>query len=240
MRWVLLCLGVGSTALWSRRVRRLRVAGAARRAERAYVGFAALLCAGLLGGMGMQLVALRGDGLLDVRTALPLHLCSFSAVLAVPALCLRARPLADWLWLLGAPCALLALCFPAILPTSRPLLTAAGFYLLHSALLCAPLYLRLAQGLPLPGDPRGVLLGGLLLLACVAAFDRLTGCNYLFLLRAPAGTPLVALAARGPACYAAALTLLAMALTTVLSAGYARLEAQKAAPDVQVARDGMR
>ena len=206
MRWVVLCAWLAAT-VW-----------AGRRRSRA---FAWALCAGLAGGMGMQLAALAADGLLTLQTALPLHLCSFSAVVAIPALLLRARAACAWLWLLGAPCALLALLFPAVLRTSRPVLTELGFYQLHAALLCAPLYLRLAWRAPPPADPRGALLGGLALMAGVAAFDRWTGCNYLFLLRAPPGTPLAALAANGPAQYAASLAMAGMALTAALAAAWA-------------------
>ena len=318
MRWVFLCAWLLATLLAARRVRLWHARGNALRARRAYRRFAVALIGGMLSGMGAQLYALAKDGLLTLQTALPLHLCSFSAVAAGVALAAssmgqdlgvqatagvqgagvqgfvnaqgagareaaRASPaksagmqstpatalihtaitlpctgkghataawgqsteerhaaltrtLSAWLWLLGAPCALLALLFPAILPTSRPLLTAAGFYQLHAALLCAPVFLRLAHGVRLPIHPRGVLLAGLALMACVAGFDRATGCNYLFLLRAPAGTPLSAMAARGPTAYAVSLAVAGMALLTALSGAYARAErwAQKRRP----AREG--
>ncbi len=239
MRWFFLLFWLTATRAAARRVRRMRASGEIARAGRACAAFAWALRTALATGMGAQMAALARDGLLTLQTALPLHLCSFSAVVAMLALPSGAaaalptdgarllRLARDWLWLLGAPCALLALLFPAVRPTSLPWLTEAGFYQLHAALLCAPLYLRLAANAPLPTDPRPALLAGLLLTACVAGFDRATGCNYLFLLRAPQGTPLAAMAARGAPTYAAALAVSGMALTSALCAGCARIGARK-------------
>lgn len=182
---------------------------------------AVLLAAGLVCSMGSQLWLLHLDGRLSLQTGLPLHLCSFSAIICV-LLCIRfQRQLYHFVLLLGVPGALMALLFPAILPCSHPLLMKAAFMRLHM-LIPATAFFFHAQQKPLPEDPRhAFLLGnGLVLLAACA--NRLYGSNYLFLNAAPRGTPLALLIREGYAVYITGLEILCMLLMRLLCSLYFR------------------
>ena len=75
--------------------------------------------AGLAVSMAGQEVLLVQDGLWSLQTGLPLHLCGMMGLCSLPLLWLRPRGLLCFSLLLGAPCALLALCFPALWPSAR-------------------------------------------------------------------------------------------------------------------------
>ena len=182
------------------------------------------LCAGLAASMAGQLLLLQLDGRLTLETAAPLHLCALSGLLCLPMLLSRSQALYSWMCFLGAPCALLALLFPAVAHSSRQLLMNLAFFSLHALILCAALWRAMKE--PLPTDPRGVMVAANAWLVAVSAFNRFAGTNYLFLRSAPAGTPLQALAARGSGPYILALELLALLLLSALSALYEALNAQ--------------
>lgn len=147
--------------------------------------------------MAGQLLCLRADGLMNARTALPLHLCGFSGLLCLPAT-LGSEACARFLRRLGVMGALTALCFPAMLTASHPILTALCFYLLHAFILFFPLAAPKKNG-----GRSGALLIAALLLACAALTDAALGANYLFLRVIPTGTPFSFLAALSPALRAA-------------------------------------
>jgi len=180
-----------------------------------------VLSAALFLCMVCQLRLLWLDGLLNTQTALPLHLCSFSAIISI-LLCLRFQAdLYHFLLLLGLPGALLALLFPAVTPCSHPLLMRNAFFHLHVLIIAVTLYLK-AQEKPLPTNPKRVFLlgnGFLLLAACV---NRITGSNYMFLHAAPARTPLALLIVHGYDVYITALELLCMLLLQQLCHLYLR------------------
>ena len=117
------------------------------------------LCAGLAASMAGQLLLLQLDGRLTLETAAPLHLCALSGLLCLPMLLSRSQALYSWMCFLGAPCALLALLFPAVAHSSRQLLMNLAFFSLHALILCAALWRAMKE--PLPTDPR-VLLSGYL------------------------------------------------------------------------------
>jgi uncharacterized membrane protein YwaF len=144
-------------------------------------------------------------------------------VLSIPMLLFRSKGLYAFALLLGAPCALLALCFPAIADSAQPELMAASFFRLHVLIFWAPALLLL-RGFPLAVNPRPVLLGATGYMAFVSLFNAIFHTNYLFLRIAPAGTPLQWFARSGPAAYVASLMMLAMVAVSALAWGYGRLQ----------------
>lgn len=186
--------------LWST----LTVYGA-RRPGRLFVT-RALLGAGLALSMLSQLWLLRLDGLLSLATGLPLHLCGMMGVLSVPMLVFSPRWLCRFALLLGAPCAFLALCFPAVIASSAPITMSLAFNRLHALILCAA-FLCNAKEKPSPRDARASFLVGNGYLVLVAALNRVLNTNYLFLRAPPLGTPLEWFFARGNAFYLCALEL---------------------------------
>ena len=209
MQW-LQFLFWGALTLWaSRDPRRARI-------------WAYVLCAGLLISMATQMWLLWEIGQFSVSTAVPLHLCSIMGVLSIPMLLTRSKILYAAALLLGAPCALLALLFPAIAESARPQLMASSFFRLHVLIFWAPVLLML-RGFPLSLDPRPVLLAGVGYMALVALFNLLFHTNYLFLRLAPAGTPLEWMAEGGPVAYVASFVMIGMVVSSVLSWGYGRM-----------------
>lgn len=221
MQWLVL-VGV---LMWllpvCRRLKILRQMGQAARAARLYRRAAwghGLL---ILLAMAAQEGILALSGLLTWQNALPLHLCSLMGLIALPALLTRGW-LLHALFYAGVPGAMLALDFPAVLPTPWPHLTAFFFHLMHAGLAASAL-LPLADG----WRPRvwgAVQAGGFLLIAGAAAgvANALTGSNYLFLAGPVAGTPLMWLLGRGMAFYRLALAALA-AMVLALAAGMVAL-----------------
>ena len=176
---------------------------------------AVLLASGLAVSMGCQLYLLWLDDLLSLQTGLPLHLCSMMAVLCIPLCfgCFQAGY--SLLLLLGMPGALLALCFPAVVDSSHPLLMRMAFLRLHVLIVAVAVFLW-SQKKPLPEDPRRAFLLGNGFLLLVACINNLIGSNYLFLKAAPTGTPLAFLIRPGYGVYVASLELLCMLLMRFL------------------------
>ena len=139
------------------------------------------------------------------REALPLHLCSVSALcaLALPARGGQGR--LDFLGYLGMPGALLALVFPAPAVSRWQALLDASYYTTHALILVMPMCLMAAgrcvrQGRALP---LFFLMQGLALAAYVV--NLRLGTDYLFLMAPPAGTPLEIAYALGRPAYLLAL-----------------------------------
>ena len=214
MQWLLL-------ALWGAWV--WRAGRDAARARRAKMALGAAACA----SMGAQLLLLGRAGLLGVNTALPLHLCGAMGVLTVPMLWTQSRTLYALSLLLGAPCALLALLFPAVIDCPDPLWMRLAFDQLHVAIAVAPLLLW-RSGLPPPRDARCALLCLLTFLVIVCTVNRAAGTNYLFLRSPPQGTPLAFLARNGYAPYLLTLLALVLPATAALCALYQRLYVRRA------------
>ncbi len=176
--------------------------------------------------MGCELYLLHLDDQLSLQTALPLHLCSMSAVLCMLLCILYQQTAFDFVLLLGGPGALLALCFPAPLASSRPWLMNLAFMQLHVLIVSTAVFF-LAQQKPLPEDPRRAFLLGNGLMLTAALCNQLTGSNYLFLRAAPAGTPLAFLIRPGYGVYLASLEILCMVMMQQLSGLYRRLYLRK-------------
>ena len=98
------------------------------------------LSAGLAVSMAGQEALLVQDGLWSLQTGLPLHLCGMMGLCSLPLLWLRPRGLLCFALLLGAPCAFLALCFPAVIGCSRPFLMSLHFGRLHSLIFWAAVF----------------------------------------------------------------------------------------------------
>ena len=98
------------------------------------------LTAGLAVSMAGQEVLLVQDGLWSLQTGLPLHLCGMMGLCSLPLLWLRPRGLLCFSLLLGAPCALLALCFPAVIGCSRPFLMGLHFGRLHGLIVWSAVF----------------------------------------------------------------------------------------------------
>lgn len=209
MQWFQLFLWGALTVWASRDVKRAKI-------------WALVLSVGLFVSMATQLWLLHEVGKLTVNTAVPLHLCSMMAVISIPMLLLGSQRLYAFSLLLGAPCALLALLFPAIADCARPQVMAAAFFRLHVLILCAPLSLYL-RGFPLSLNPRPILLYATAYMALVSLFNALFNTNYLFLRLAPAGTPLEWLARQGKAGYVLSLEMIALLTLSTLSWLYAKI-----------------
>ena len=209
-----------------------------RRNPRTYRRFAWMLGLLIAGAMLIQEGVLLRAGLLTWATGLPLHLCSLMGVLTLPMLLTRCRTLVSAALYLGVPGAVLALVFPAVLPTPWPILTAAAFHTLHAGLACAPM-LPIALGWrPVPSDTLRA--GGILVLAGLIAMlvNPLCGGNYLFLAGPVAGTPLAWLGQWGLLPYRLLLGTLAIC-TLAAEAGITTLVRKGERPARTLPRDGM-
>lgn len=208
MQWILLMVWGGGVALCPKE--RLSLARHA-------------VAAGLIASMLTQEALLWADGMLNLQTGLPLHLCGLAGVLSIPLL-YRARGGAvhGLIAYLAAPAAAAVLFFPAVMQCSHPMLMGLAFFRLHVLVALVPFLLWRMQK-PLPVNPRGALVLGNGYLLAVEGVNTLLHTNYLFLRAAPAGTPLAWLMGRGKGVYVAALEVTAMALAACLAPLYRRL-----------------
>ena len=147
-----------------------------------------VLLAMLVGSMAVT------EGLLVIQgrwqEAIPLHLCSVSAIAAAGLACASKQFLLDFLWYLGMPGALLALLFPA--PASsicQPLLN-SSYLMTHALILAIPLF-KMAYGMrPQPGKTPQMMLSLIVLSGIAAGVNGILKTDFLFLSSPPAGTPL--------------------------------------------------
>ena len=122
---------------------------------------------------------------------LPLHLCSIAAYACMYHAARGGETIGELIYSSFAPGALSALLFPDWLgypPTSILFLSSFGIHMLICAYCCA----MLASGAHRPSARRLPRCLAVLLVyaAAVLCFDRAFGMNYLFLMAAPAGSPL--------------------------------------------------
>ena len=169
------------------------------------------LTAGLAVSMAGQEVLLVQDGLWSLQTGLPLHLCGMMGLCSLPLLWLRPRGLLCFSLLLGAPCALLALCFPAVIGCSRPFLMGLHFGRLHGLIVWSAVFALGENPKPLTlWEARKTILWASGYAWLVQLCNEWLPANYLFLRAVPTGTPLEWLAQRGWGYYLCSLWLLAM------------------------------
>ena len=125
-----------------------------------------------------------------IREAIPLHLCSVSALAAAVLAFMPVQPIVDYLWLLGMPGAILALVFPAPAVSRWQTAFTACYVLTHALIVLIGLSALAMGERPRAGRAPQVLLA--LQALAVAAFfaNRALGTDFLFLAAPPAGTPL--------------------------------------------------
>ena len=149
-----------------------------------------VLCTVLLSSVILTEVLLVVQG--RWREAIPLHLCSVSAIAALLFAFSFKQFFLDFLWYLGMPGAALALLFPA--PASsifQPLLN-ASYYVTHVLILLIPIC-RISLGMrPQKGKALQMMLLLLGLAVLAAAANKALGTDFLFLASPPAGSPLEA------------------------------------------------
>ncbi len=125
-----------------------------------------------------------------VLEALPLHLCSLSALAAVCLSVRRCAGLLDFLWYLGMPGALLALIFPAPAVSSWQGIFDFSYAVTHAMILVIPLLcVRMGERPRLGQTARMMMVLQIAALAASLANHKL-GTDFLFLAAPPAGTPL--------------------------------------------------
>lgn len=201
MQWIgLTAWGYAAAcAVWGLRTRRV--------SARAIRGAALAL---LLGSMGVTSALVLLEGMDWVQTLLPLHLCSACAMVCVFFYAHPTGWMFEFLFFVGMPGAALALCFPAVAVSRWQDAMNACFFLTHALVVFAPV-LHIAAG-ERPNPAHALRAYGVLVLyaAVVLAVNVLLGTNYLFLMAAPAGTPLMGLWKLGRGAYYAALALLAL------------------------------
>ncbi|GHU68487.1 hypothetical protein FACS1894184_10580 [Clostridia bacterium] len=163
----------------------------------------------------ITLVPLQGASVL--RNALPFHLCSFTVMLTIPMLWLRQERLFQFCWFLGMPAALTALIFPAVGYSPWPVLARWLFLTIHATITFAPLMLYATGTRPRRDGVWTTMLIGNAMMIGALIVNKALNANYMFLSKAPAGTPLTYLASNGKAAYLAALECIALLLTRGLS-----------------------
>ena len=164
------------------------------------------------------------------REAIPLHLCSLSALAALALSRGPRAPLLDFLWYLGMPGALLALLFPAPAISRWQTLLNLSYFVTHALILLLPACaIRMGEH-PRTGRTPAMMaaLQGIALAAFAA--NHLLGTDFLFLSAPPAGTPLEAVFTLGRGIYLLSLELLMLALCCLMDALCARLFPVSACP----------
>ena len=147
--------------------------------------------------MGGQLFLLWRMGSLTPQAALPLHLCSFNGVIALPVLLSKCSSGWEFMLFLGLPGALGALLFPCVVGCPWQGWMNLFFFGLHTLLVLAAL-LPLMVGMRPRRCPWGAFLWGNGLVAMAMAANQRFNGNFLFLQSAPEGTPLAFLHRWGP------------------------------------------
>ena len=132
------------------------------------------------------MLALQGR----IQEAVPLHLCSVSALAAAMLAFVPVPGSVDFLWLLGMPGAVLALVFPAPAVSRWQTLFTACYVLTHALIVLIGLSALAMREWPRAGRvPQ--MLTALQALAVTAFFaNRALGTDFLFLAAPPGGTPL--------------------------------------------------
>jgi hypothetical integral membrane protein (TIGR02206 family) len=151
----------------------------------------AALAAVLLGGVTAYLVAESQAGRLSAWDFLPFHLCDFAIFVAAFALVSKSRAASEVLWFWSLSGTVLAMVTPDVsgaFPEWRWLV----YFAMHGAVVVSAVVLVVGLGLrPRPGAPWRVFGWTLLYAAVVAAFDWVSGANFLYLRAKPAEpTPL--------------------------------------------------
>lgn len=133
----------------------------------------------------------------DLRTILPLHLCSMMVYVGAAALVTKRQPLYELLYFLGIGGAFQALMTPNLGRYGFPHIYFLSSFVSHGLILSAAVYLTVVEGLrPTLGSLRRAFVVGNLLLACAGVVNWLVGGNYMYVSHKPE-TPTI-LDALGP------------------------------------------
>ena len=161
------------------------------------------------------------NGEWSVRALLPLQLCSVAGYLSVAMLLTRSRRLYDYVYFLALGGGLPALLTPSPDGYGFPHFRFWEYFISHILIVCAPLYLALAEGYrPRRGSVARVIVAMNLYLAVVGLVNWLLGSNYLFLAHKPAGPTLFDLLGPWP-WYILSLEALGVAAVLLLYAPFA-------------------
>lgn len=192
-----------------------------RKRKRLPAALGMLLCASL--GVTLALLVLEGRW----REAIPLHLCSLSALAAVALAFSPRQALLDFLWYLGMPGAALALVFPAPAVSACQALLDASYVATHALILVIP-SLCMARGMRPRRGRCAAMMGTLLCIAVIAGtVNRRLGTDFLFLAAPPAGTPLEAVFEAGYPVYLAFLFAMMLLLCRIMDALAGRLQKEE-------------
>lgn len=143
-------------------------------------------------GLALSLSVTLGLLVLEGRwqEALPLHLCSVSALCALMLAFSFRQPLLDFLWYLGMPGAVLALLFPAPALSRWQHLLNLSYVVTHALILIIPAACMLRGAAPRSGRASKMMLALTALALAAVMANRQLGTDFLFLSAPPAGTPL--------------------------------------------------
>ena len=168
----------------------------------------------LMGSMAVTIVLVVLEG--DWKQAIPLHLCSISALFALRLCFCCNRTALDFLWYIGMPAALLALIFPAPALSRWQTLLNVSYYTTHVMIICIPV-LRIMAGMRVRGGRAPQMLM-ILICAALAAFfvNRMLGTDFMFLMSPPSGTPLEAVFQAGYPLYILTLMLLVLLAAAIM------------------------
>lgn len=168
----------------------------------------------LLFSMGVTVTLLGLEG--RWYEAIPLHLCSVSALLAYALSRRESQRILDFLFYLGMPGALLALLFPAPAVSRWQGLLNGSYVTTHALILLVPL-LAMARGERPRAHRAAAMMVRINALALIAGHvNRALGTDFLFLSAPPAGTPLEAVFAKGYGVYLLCLEGMMLALCLVM------------------------
>lgn len=157
------------------------------------------------------------------REAIPLHLCSLSALAALILSVGPRAPLLDFLWYLGMPGALLALLFPAPAVSRWQTLLNLSYFSTHALILLLPAWAICMGERPRAGRTLPMMAALQIIALAAGTANHLLGTDFLFLAAPPAGTPLEAVFARGYGIYLLFLEAMMLALCSLMDALCARL-----------------
>lgn len=157
------------------------------------------------------------------REAIPLHLCSLSALAALILSVGPRAPLLDFLWYLGMPGALLALLFPAPAVSRWQTLLNLSYFSTHALILLLPAWAICMGERPRAGRTLPMMAALQIIALAAGTANHLLGTDFLFLAAPPAGTPLEAVFARGYGIYLLFLEAMMLALCYLMDALCARL-----------------
>lgn len=164
--------------------------------------------------MTASLAVTEGILLLEGRwqEAIPLHLCSISAIAALALAWGAGKWTLNFLWYLGMPGALLALLFPAPAVSRYQLLLNITYTVTHALILLIPAC-ALASGMRVRRGQNMIMLLAIHLLAAAAyAANLYFGTDFMFLMAPPLGTPLCVPYRLGYGWYLLSLEVLVLAL----------------------------